>query len=624
MSNLSLKQFLEIKFKTDRIKYIVRDALRSVFPKRIPWKKIYNDLYPVDGFNFDIDQWQTFRKNITRSEPSADRSDFLILVYWLYNGTLRTPKKQEVYRKKADEICIDIFGCTIDDHYKKFTQKLIIPEKPATERPPPTNTGSKPSPNAKDYEQTNQPPLWLPDSDYLNHDKSNWLNPSVINALPFQGRVEELKQLTDFATSESNFQVWALSGPSGAGKTRLITKWMRDFESKQNNSENSQHQWNIGFLDQRTQATWKNNWETWIPEKPTFIVIDYIYKSQEIIDQLINRWRPPNDEKLPFPVRLLLIDHIFPQNLENLLDDPRFRSISSGGVDWENKKKLFFSNTPLELDSETHSKEHLSAIMESAAYLFGAKLNENAIKDGLNELETTTAAWCPLFAALKGYAFAKDAKSKFGDRRDLIKFYLNTTNRLPWFADNDEEKAIGLAVGCFVSVATLLHNTTFQNLISVFSQQDLTKGDLSEQLKLIIIRSCWIVSNSDKTMLYAFEPDILGESFFLEFYHHIKYPIDRSSTFIKLLCQAGNDEDKYNKAHEFIEFFARISRNLENDNQQDPKIKLYWEMFLDFLNHQDFLEDTPIRQAVSIVLVNVIQSLEKCGHDELAKTCLPE
>ncbi|MGH1406674.1 MAG: hypothetical protein ACRBBJ_08980 [Rhodomicrobiaceae bacterium] len=472
---------------------------------------------------------------------------------------------------------------------------------------------------------TSQPPLWLPEEEYLEEDNSNWLNPAVVDALPFIGREKELKQLTEFATSDSKFQVWALSGPSGAGKTRLTINWMREFlKNKNRHNTPDQLEWHIGFLDQSAQEVWKDKWDTWVPEQPTFIVIDYIYKSKEIIDQLIKRWRPPNDGELSYPVRLLLIDHIFPDNLEDILKDIRFREMSSGGMDWENKKELFFGHKPLQLEKEEHTKQYLSEIMGAGAKIFDKELDESEINEGLKELEETTAAWCPLFAALKGYAVAKEAKSKFGDRRDLIKFYLDTTNRLPWFADNAEDKAIGRAVGSFVAVATLVRNTPFKILVNAFPEQELIGTDLREQFERIISRSRWIVSNGNENTLYAFEPDILGESFFLEFYHHIKYPIDQSSTFIDMLCQASNNEDRYIKAYEFIEFFARISRNLANDDQQDPKIIKYWEMFLDFLNHQDFPENTPIRQAVSIVLINIIKMLEKCGHEELETRCLQE
>jgi len=51
---------------------------------------------------------------------------------------------------------------------------------------------------------------------------------------------------------------------------------------------------------------------------------------------------------------------------------------------------------------------------------------------------------------------------------------------------------------------------------------------------------------------------------------------------------------------------------------------MYWSMFLGFLIHNNFPKNTPIRQAVSIVLTDVIQALIRCGHHDLANQCLPE
>ncbi len=469
--------------------------------------------------------------------------------------------------------------------------------------------------------EKSQPPLYLPPAEFLDDNKSNWLNPSVENALPFIGRVDELNHLTAFATDGGSFQVWGLSGPSGAGKTRLITKWMREFSEEQSNVG---IEWNIGFLDQSAMHLWKNNWEEWLPEKPTFIAIDYIYKSQKIIAEMFHRWRPPHDNKLPFPVRLLLIDHILPDNLAELDKHPWLKAITTGGTDWANKKRLFFSPEPIKLLNDTHNEDDLVDIMKSAAGIFGKQLKGMEISEGIDVLKNTTAAWCPLFAALKGYAFATGAKSKFGDRRDLITYYLNTTNRLPWKDNEKTDAARGLVTSYFVAVATLLRDVPFSSLILAYRKQADKGESLRQELEDIIKRSCWIVSNNDQKILHAFEPDIIGESFFLELYQHIKYPIDESSVFISMLCHVSNDNDAYVKTSEFIGFFDRIMRNLENDNQNDPKVIMYWSMFLDFLIHNNFPKNAPIRQAVSIVLTDVIQALIRCGHHNLANQCLPE
>lgn len=81
-------------------------------------------------------------------------------------------------------------------------------------------------------------------------------------AVPFFGRAEELEALSGFLEGERPFSSWLLAGPGGAGKSRLALEFCLSCGGA----------WRLGFL--RSESSF-SNWDTWQPERPTLMIVDY-------------------------------------------------------------------------------------------------------------------------------------------------------------------------------------------------------------------------------------------------------------------------------------------------------------------------------------------------------------
>lgn len=69
-------------------------------------------------------------------------------------------------------------------------------------------------------------------------------------------------------------------------------------------------------------------WENWVPAYHTLIVIDYLHLYRHAIDAIIRRCRTLHNEgNLQYLVRILLIDHVFPDHLTDVPIDERLGAI---------------------------------------------------------------------------------------------------------------------------------------------------------------------------------------------------------------------------------------------------------------------------------------------------------
>jgi len=114
--------------------------------------------------------------------------------------------------------------------------------------------------------------------------------------IAFRGRENEMRELESFLTGDAQFAWCLLTGPGGAGKSRLALELCLTQEVD----------WRAGFLDKSLLAD-RTFWLTWRPNRPTLLVVDYAsaYAEQvgDLVRDLSRKRSVPN-----FPIRLLLID----------------------------------------------------------------------------------------------------------------------------------------------------------------------------------------------------------------------------------------------------------------------------------------------------------------------------
>ncbi len=81
----------------------------------------------------------------------------------------------------------------------------------------------------------------------------------------FQGRIREISTISDFLFDSRVFSFYMVTGPGGAGKSRLAQECCVRAEGGR---------WISGFCDQDKNRNY--NWDSFRPNAPTLIVLDYI------------------------------------------------------------------------------------------------------------------------------------------------------------------------------------------------------------------------------------------------------------------------------------------------------------------------------------------------------------
>jgi tetratricopeptide (TPR) repeat protein len=123
--------------------------------------------------------------------------------------------------------------------------------------------------------------------------EASWLS-YISRSTTFSGRRTEMGLLESFMGGEEKFLWWIITGPAGAGKSRLALELCEAVEGA----------WYAGFLS-RTNSF--NDWTHWLPAQPTLIVIDYVAgraaDASKLVLQLATR-----QNTLPRRVRVLLVE----------------------------------------------------------------------------------------------------------------------------------------------------------------------------------------------------------------------------------------------------------------------------------------------------------------------------
>ena len=283
-------------------------------------------------------------------------------------------------------------------------------------------------------------------------------NPFHEAHIKYQGRDKEQEHLEDFVRHKDFLKVWAISGPSGSGKTRLAHQWMQESQAMQG--------WDqiiLGSHD-RNRDHKPEFWEEWIPIYPTLLVIDYLYVYTDAFHTILNRCLSLEiQELLPYPVRILLIDHIFPKTLDQLSQDKRMR-FSSMRID--EYKPLFFNNgNPLDLKEIEDRDTIIPLILREAA---GVNVDEKTIQKALSHLKSMEkqGAWYPLFAIITGDSLKRAEQESQNidvtswNRRHLIKYYMSKNTRLLWELDGNEVD--GAYASAFIATATARRGADFK------------------------------------------------------------------------------------------------------------------------------------------------------------------
>jgi len=451
-----------------------------------------------------------------------------------------------------------------------------------------------------DTSQRWQPSEYHPPTKFTD---DQWLSPENPEGIPFVPRRNEMDKLDAFVLNEkTKFQIWTVIAPSGAGKTRLTLEWLR-------NSQVLSH-WHKCILKPHQKAD--IGWRDWQPEKPTIVIIDYIHGLEGFIRALIDKFQD-NEKSLKYPVKLLVLDHIFPQDFNEITKFSRWNLSDLSGTAIDRVGNHFYDKTPLFLDQ---SDDIDLVIRRIIAQVSGNSEDSQIIDEATSYLRKQKGAWHPLFAALVGFALKKgESHSRYGkwSRRHLIHYYLKGTDRLPWLLNTPE----GVWASCFIIVATLRGKANPDVLMTYIPKN----GSLIATHKKTILDLCNpVVSSRDPEKLIAFEPDILGENFFLLFLEQCLSK-NVEEPFLKMLFH-GDERSQASDVNYFIAFFRKLMRNLDNDNPNSKDVKRYWRCLSEFLNPTRFSASSHMSWSLNFLCYEFYLSKEHTGKIDLARTVL--
>ncbi|MEM6780323.1 MAG: ankyrin repeat domain-containing protein [Pseudomonadota bacterium] len=439
----------------------------------------------------------------------------------------------------------------------------------------------------------------------------------------FQRRDELIEQLNKFITCDDSIKVWAISGPSGAGKTRLSHEFMLHSPTM---PEDEWEQIILGDHDLNNDHDPKY-WKQWTPEFNTLLVIDYLYVYNAAFTALLNRCDAlQNRKELQHHIRILLIDHVFPENLNQLRIDGRF------GLDRFDTAKCdtFFFNkgSPLDLNQSLDRDIIIPLILSDASglptknetvkqacqYLKHGKQKGCVTADDTENQAVNHSTWQPLFAILLGDAIRSAPKNTEvldvtqWNRQQLIQGFLNKQNRILWKLK--EQKVAGAYAAAFIAAATARSGVSFDALTECKARHPQAEkfSDYNEVERLC--KTTLSVPHIIDT-IPPFEPDILGETFFLMFLQAAQKDRDLLKAMYQVFHQmlsTGNERTQINDASEFIAFIKRLTRNLCNDNQENEEVRKHWEALLNFLKPCNFPEANKMRWSVSVAIMHFLQT----------------
>jgi len=453
------------------------------------------------------------------------------------------------------------------------------------------------------------------------NSKSISLNPYDHYSIPLFGRETQITELNDFLDSNHSFLMKAVIGPSGSGKTRLASEWLHFHVD--------QDQWHSGILEGTDNSVWK----TWTPHTNTLIVIDYLYRFHPVINTIIDQCTKKNGR---FKVRLVILDHIFPDSLRDLPTDYFHKSLARDRRQVDERYEFFYP--VLELN-ELHNR--LEILGQIIGFVSKQDIESNTVKDAIQVLQNmgsesssansiirnksqtqfknskiNSSAAHPLFAILIGKALKNNRPVNSWQRHDLIDYYLNTLNRLPWkkLNNSDDDDKLGVWVGAFVAVATIRRGITFNELFDCLPSSEKYS---SEQQNKIIDWCNRIVASNSRNRLKQFEPDILGESFFLLFYKNFMRNEEVRTAFLDMINNIPDDTFRVERettqqiCQKFMEFIKRLARNLANDDQDSSYVEEAWNTLASFLNPSLFTDESPLKLVVSEAILEVTDILER-------------
>lgn len=223
---------------------------------------------------------------------------------------------------------------------------------------------------------------------------------------PFTGREQELESLEAFCASDEDISWWAVTGPGGMGKSRLVYEFTNQM---------CKEDWKIERFEAHpskdSRATDLEALHEWLPETPrTIVVLDDVQSHMEQVRQWLNEVvRHPRSEKL----RILLLEREGKDlNSSSWLGAEPYSDIP---VEWCHDKNFLYLNPMNDAD--------LITIMDDYAAAAGKKLNAELLLKTLERVDPKLKR--PLYAIAIADASCQGKDPTSWDQKKVLDTLLN-------------------------------------------------------------------------------------------------------------------------------------------------------------------------------------------------------
>lgn len=373
----------------------------------------------------------------------------------------------------------------------------------------------------------------------------------------FGGRTKELGELQSFLADETPFCWWMVLGEAGLGKSRLALEiCLRIFG------------WRAGFLPSSYSI---DEFKNWVPNQPTLIIADYAAFRAKDIGTIIRVLKThANCRRLPFPVRLLLLERSRRRYYENekyyadVLDERWFQTLEGVGHDQELTHSAWYARGKKLMMLEPLPPDHTWKIVCA----FGkGKTREEQRGEILNWLkeEVDRPLSRPLYAAMLGDAIAAGRNYRqlatFAILKDVLqreeeRFWQPAWQQAEVMKEDQERDKDVLAL------------TTMAGEIDLGAENVPLPTALEDMLNaesFSFERYGLMSAGSTDRLLKPLVPDILGEAFVLE---HLKPANPRQTRRCDRLRDIAWSLNRENMES----FLSRV----DEDFPDHPTLKCLW------------------------------------------------
>lgn len=428
------------------------------------------------------------------------------------------------------------------------------------------------------------------------------------------GRTEELIQLSEFLHDEKSFLFWAITGPTGVGKSKLAYVFSQNLKDV--------NDWSVFFLSkEETEAISKLS--DWHYDKNLFLIIDSANEAADTIAVWLQNMYLHACYSVAKKMRILLIAregiHVTSSELPPWCKRILITSQSDGQID-STMAKCLYSDKLLELSGIPIHKcgELIDAFYLASIGKICSLDEKQEIEDFLRHSISATGEFIePLWVLFTVQAYISDGKLNSWNKGDLLqKVYDKDITE--WKKSINDDKAFPLLI------RTLIYSTIMGEWNPDKDAPDIIAEEQKELSEIAELHSketfcSWFTILSGHFIEYKEEfgtpeyalpnlmPDIVGEYFVIRrFKDMTKQVREKWLKYLATHSKQSND------------FWIRTVQNFSTDEKYGDMVLGWIEKQIDYLLPHDIENFNKLAETIFYVLSYLCGLPDKSYYDRFS------